>query len=79
MNRDFDAVRYQPTAIVIISSPTAVPGLAAAVKKEWAGLTPKRHKAALIADFLTPDSDDAGSEPANGWLIIIPKRWNRWP
>lgn len=58
VNRDFDAVRDQPTAIVIISSPTAVPGLAAAVKKEWAGLTPKRHKAALIADFLTPDSDE---------------------
>ena len=28
------------------------------MKKEWAGLTPKRHKAALIDDFLTPDSHE---------------------
>jgi ankyrin repeat protein len=57
VNRQFDAVRYQPTAIIIVSSPTESAALLAAVKKEWAGLTPERHKASLIDDFLKPDSD----------------------
>ncbi len=56
VNRRFCASRYQPTAMIVVSSPTASPTLLAAVKKEWAGLTPRRHKAALVEDFLRPDS-----------------------
>ena len=57
VNRRFDASRYVPSGNVVIASPTASPTLLAAVKKEWAGLTPQRHKAALIDDFTNPDSD----------------------
>jgi hypothetical protein len=57
VNRRFDVVRYVPTAIIIVTSPTESPALRTAVKREWAGLTPERHKASLIADFLKPDSE----------------------
>jgi ankyrin repeat protein len=57
VNRHFNAVRYQPTAIIIISSPTNSPALIAAVKQEWGQLTPERHRVSLIADFLKPDSE----------------------
>ena len=57
VNRRFNASRYIPSGNVVIASPTASPMLLAAVKKEWAGLTPQRHQAALIDDFMKPDSD----------------------
>ncbi len=57
VNRRFNAVRYQPTGFTILSSPTHSPALLAAVKQEWGKLTPERHRASLIADFLKPDSE----------------------
>jgi ankyrin repeat protein len=56
VNRWFNAVRYQPTACIMISSPTRSDVLRVAIKKEWGGLTPARHKESLVRDFLEPDS-----------------------
>jgi hypothetical protein len=57
VNRRFSAVRYQPTAIIIVNSPIASPALRAAVKEEWDGLTPAQHRASLIEDILKPDHE----------------------
>jgi ankyrin repeat protein len=57
VNRSYNAVRYQPTAIIIVNSPTRSPDLADWVKQSWGGLTPKQHRAALIADFVKADHD----------------------
>jgi hypothetical protein len=44
VNRWFEAVRYQPTAIVMINSPTASAALKNAVRRDWATLTPDTHR-----------------------------------
>ena len=55
VNRQFDAVRYKPTGIVIVSSPTRSPTLMRQLRADWNGLTELRHAAGLINDFLKPD------------------------
>jgi ankyrin repeat protein len=55
INRHFNAVRYQPTACIMINSPTYSEGLRKAVKQEWSDLTPQKHKESLIRDFSDPD------------------------
>jgi ankyrin repeat protein len=62
VNRSFSAVRYQPTACIMINSPTYSEALRTAIKKEWGGLTPERHKLSLIRDFVDPDSEYRRSE-----------------
>jgi ankyrin repeat protein len=57
VNRGYNAVRYQPTAIIVVNSPTRSPDLADWVKQSWGSLTPKQHRAALIADFVKADHD----------------------
>jgi hypothetical protein len=57
VNRHFDAVRYQPSGILIVSSPTRSPALREAVTQAWGSLTPQRHRASLVADFLKPDHE----------------------
>ena len=57
VNRYFSAVRYQPTACIMINSPTASEHLRIVIKKEWGGLTNERHKESLVRDFLQPDSE----------------------
>jgi ankyrin repeat protein len=57
VNRRFSAVRYQPTACIMINSPTRSEALRRAVKKEWGDLTPEQHKKSLVRDFLDPDSE----------------------
>jgi hypothetical protein len=56
VNRDFEAVRYQPTGGMVINSPSASKALAAAVRAEWKGLTPASHRERLVQDALHPDS-----------------------
>jgi hypothetical protein len=56
VNRNFEAVRYQPTGGTIISSPSSSKALAAAARAEWAGLTPASHRERLVQDALQPDS-----------------------
>jgi hypothetical protein len=55
VNRQFNAVRYQPTAILIVSSPTRSPTLRKQLRADWNGLTERKHAAGLINDFLKPD------------------------
>jgi hypothetical protein len=56
VNREFNAVRYQPTAIIVINSPTYSEALQKTIKKEWGKLTPASHRASLVRDFLKPDT-----------------------
>jgi hypothetical protein len=58
VNRHFSAVRYQPTACIMINSPTRSEALRSAIKKEWGTLTPEQHKASLIRDFREPDHQE---------------------
>jgi len=51
VNREFDTVRWVPTACIDLSSPTTIPALAARVAKDWSGLTPEAHRESLLADF----------------------------
>jgi hypothetical protein len=57
VNRHFNAVRYQPTAIIMVNSPTYSAALQKTIKKEWGKLTPASHKESLIRDFMEPDSE----------------------
>jgi ankyrin repeat protein len=55
VNRSFAAVRYQPTACIMVNSPTYSEALRRAIIQEWGGITPEQQKASLIRDFLEPD------------------------
>jgi hypothetical protein len=57
VNRSFSAVRYQPTACIMINSPTNSTRLRLVIKAEWGGLTPQRHRERLIRDFVEPDTE----------------------
>jgi hypothetical protein len=50
VNRDLNAVRYQPSACLVINSPVATPALAEAVKRDWKGLTAEQHERSLLED-----------------------------
>ena len=47
VNRNLSALRYQPSANQVINSPIQCPALAAAVKADWDGLTPREHEKEL--------------------------------
>src|SRR5688572_22078186 len=55
VNRSFQAVRYQPTGGMVISSPSSSRALAAAARAEWGGLTSASHRERLVQDALQPD------------------------
>ncbi|HKB38235.1 MAG TPA: helix-turn-helix domain-containing protein [Gemmataceae bacterium] len=57
VNRDFSAVRYIPSLQVAVDSPTHSRALHEGVKARWGSMTPEKHKASLLADFLKPDSE----------------------
>lgn len=50
VNRRLNVVRYQPTACVVVNSPVETPTLAAAVRKDWSGLTADEHERSLMQD-----------------------------
>lgn len=56
VNRNLNVVRYQPTACIVINSPVQTPTLAAAVKRDWAGITVDQHKKSLSQDALRKDT-----------------------
>jgi hypothetical protein len=58
VNRPYSAVRYQPTAIIWITSPTYSKDLRNAIIKQWGKLTATAHKQSLVHDFLEPDRID---------------------
>jgi hypothetical protein len=57
VNRNFSATRYQPTAGMIISSPTYSKPLLAAIRADYATMTPARHRQQLLDDLAEPDSE----------------------
>jgi ankyrin repeat protein len=57
VNRSDNAVRYQPTAIIIVNAPTRSRALRGWVEQSWASLTPQQHRASLVADFRKPDRE----------------------
>jgi len=54
VNRELNAVRYQPSLCLVINSPVEFPALAAAVKKDWGSLSKKNHRLTLEQDAITP-------------------------
>ena len=52
VNRDLLATRYQLSLCLVVNSPVETPALAAAVKADWEGLTPKEHEQSLRQDAL---------------------------
>jgi hypothetical protein len=57
VNRELVAVRYQPTAIVVVNAPTETPELAEETRADWQGLTAADHKASLLSDLRAPRSE----------------------
>lgn len=70
-NRPYNAVRYQPTACIVVNSPTATPEIARAVRSLWqtspVGDALRRH---LAADFRS--GGDARYGAAVRWLYYFP-------
>lgn len=58
VNRHFNAVRYQPTACIMINSPTHSEALRKVIIHEWGNLKVEQHKQSLIRDFENPDYED---------------------
>lgn len=58
VNRKLLAIRYQPSACLVINSPVEKPALAASVGKDWRGLTPDQHKRSLARDATRPGYDE---------------------
>jgi len=56
VNRDFRSIAYIPSGNTCVASPVQSPSLAAAVRKEWGGLTAATLKQRLLADFAHPDT-----------------------
>ena len=62
VNRKFNAVRYQPSGLVVVNSTAYSPKLRAAATREWGTLTPEGHRKSLIADSQQPDNLDRACE-----------------
>jgi hypothetical protein len=73
VNRHFNAVRYQPTACIMINSPTYSKSLREAITKEWAGLTPESHRRRLSEDALKPDYDGRREDALRRLSFYYPK------
>jgi len=58
VNRYYSASRYQPTAGLIVTSPTHSRRLCEALRREFGGLTEQSHRKLLREDFRKPDHDD---------------------
>ncbi|MGH8045670.1 MAG: hypothetical protein ACREKL_00360, partial [Chthoniobacterales bacterium] len=50
VNRNLNAVRYQPSLCLVVNSQTENPTLSAATKADWFGLTPAAHEQSLLND-----------------------------
>jgi hypothetical protein len=58
------AVRYQPTAILVINSPIETPDLARKTRQDWSGLTVADHRASLLADLRAAEEDEFAASGA---------------
>jgi ankyrin repeat protein len=50
VNRPYAAVRYQPTAIIFVFTPTRAPKTREKLQKEWGVITPEMHRRSLRKD-----------------------------
>lgn len=64
VNRRYAAIRYQPTAGLVVNSPIEAPTLIDRVKKHWGKLDADAHKAALITDAEDVNDDWWYAQPA---------------
>ena len=56
VDRSLIAVRYQPSAILVVNSPIEVPALIAAVKRDWGAISSSELMSSLLADAQTSDN-----------------------
>ena len=56
-NRRLWALRYQPSAGLIVNSPVQTPSLAAKVRSDWAGLTSAQLRSSLLKDASVPATE----------------------
>jgi len=71
VNRRFLAVRYQPTAIIVVNSPVLCADLRNAVRAEWGHITHEQIRDSLISDAATP----AAAAQATGALAMLSKMY----
>jgi ankyrin repeat protein len=57
VNRDYWAVRYQPTAIIYVTSVPKSKKLREEITKEWKDLTPVKHRDSLVRDLLSAERE----------------------
>jgi hypothetical protein len=69
VNRELNAVRYQPTAIVIVNSPIEMPELAKRVLADWAGIDGNGVKKSLLADLHATKLEDVADPDAESQLL----------
>lgn len=56
VNRELNAVRYQPSLCLVVNSPVEHPALGAAVKDDWSKLSAQDHQLSLEQDAMIPHS-----------------------
>ncbi len=76
VNRNLNAVRYQPSLCLVVNSPVENPALAAAVKADWSGLTSADFERSLEQDALNPDAWGAETDAMKRLLFYYPVTGN---
>ena len=76
VNRNLNAVRYQPTLCLVINSPVKTPALATAIKADWSKLTPTEHEKSLVLDAHRLDYDSPAEALKRLWFYY-PKTGER--
>src|SRR5208283_1720947 len=69
---NLDAVRYQPTACLVVNSPIEYPSLARATRADWSGLTAEQHDQSLQADLSAFSVYGRPSEAIQRLLFFYP-------
>jgi ankyrin repeat protein len=64
VNRNYTAVQYIPSGNVMITSVPHSKKLRADLKKQWGGLTEKKHLASLVKDLNSKKADDDDDDSA---------------
>ncbi len=73
VNRQFSAVRYQPTGGLVINSPSYSKALLAAARGDYEGMDAAKHRQQLIDDFTKPDSEDCRNGAAMRLAYYYPE------
>jgi hypothetical protein len=78
VNRELNAVRYQPSQCLVVNSPVEFPALAAAVKRDWGTLTAQDHQLSLEQDSMHPHSSFAPGAGLKRLAFYYPEAGERW-